>query len=109
LPQVRHGILATVTRADFSDPQLLGHLKDWVRMGVFQIGGALYLNPALGLGFRDRLIVTYQDGGTASVDIPRDFQPLKVKTARLTPQPAPKPKTPPVSLFGRLLADGDDE
>jgi len=109
LPQVRHGRLVTVIRADLADPQLLARFKDWVRMDEFQIGGALYLNPELRLGFRDRLLVTYQDGTCASVDIPRDFHPLKEKAARLTPTAPVAPKPPPVSLLDRLLDEGDDE
>lgn len=109
LPQVRHGRLVTVIRADLADPQLLIRFKDWVRSDEFQIGGALYLNPALGLGFRDRLIATYADGVCVSVDIPKNFQSLKAKAARLTPPAPVAPKPPPVSLLDRLLEEGDDE
>ena len=107
LPSGRHGRLWAVMRADLADPHLLARFRDWFRFDEFQMGGALYLNPALGLGFRDRLTVTYADGVCASVDIPRVFKPTR---QTLITAPAPlAPKPPPVPLLIRLLLEDDDE
>lgn len=106
LPQ-RRGRITTVQRASVRNPDPLGRLRDWVKLDDFQMGGVLYLNPALGLVYRDRLIVTYSVGGSKPdvrlpVEIPRDFVSRKAKVAR-QPPPA-KPKGPP-TLFDHLLDD----
>jgi hypothetical protein len=103
LPQGRHGRLTAISIAFWGGNRQLIRFKDWVRIDEFQIGGALYLNPGLGLGFRDRLLVTYADGACSSVDVPRS-------KAATVPAPVPQePLPPPVSLLNRLLDDEGDE
>ena len=101
MPSGRHDRLLTVLR----DGELLIRFKDWFRVDEFQMGGLLYLNPALGMGFRDRLTVTYADGVSASVNIPKVFRPASALPAPVVVVPKP----PPVSLLDRLLLEGDDE
>lgn len=86
---------------------------DWVKLDDFQIGGALYLNPALNLGFGDRLVAVYEDPSgdviAVPIDIPRNFTPLperrQVVSEVVPPAPVvelgPEPKTTPM-LFARL-------
>jgi len=92
----------------------LTRLQDWVKLDDFQIGGALYLNPELRLGYGDRLTVVYlgsRDRRTArSVEIPRHFSPLPTRhpTAGAPTAGAPSGAAlaaPKSSTLFRLLKD----
>lgn len=106
LPSKRLGRLKSVHKGY----QTLVPLVDWVKIDDFQIGGLIYLNPALNLGFGDRLIVCYVNRPDsrevrASVDIPRMFKPMAAKlqakkTAIVEPTPEP-------TVYSRLMDDDD--
>ena len=65
----------------------LQRFADWLKLDDLQVGGALYLNPTLGLGFGDRLTATYQHLGgrleRVPVAVPRHFRPMAVKLQEL--------------------------
>lgn len=74
--------------------------QDWLKLDEFQIGGSLLLNPALSLGFGDRLIVVHTFYGSntvtrSPVSIPRNFSSLAYKTQVLQAQIAATPPPPP--------------
>ena len=96
----------------------LAYLEHWVKMGEFQMGGGVLLNPALGLIYGDRLIAEYSHPRTHrrqafAVDIPRHFRPIEKKiegleaaAAKQIPKVQPKPEGPP-TLYDHLRDDDD--
>jgi hypothetical protein len=99
------GRLREVLVASLQGERPLRRFSDWMKLDEFQLGGALYLNPELGLGYRDRLILSF-DNGRFPTDIPRDFQSLRVKQARLpSPTTAAAAKKGGPDLFDHLLDD----
>jgi hypothetical protein len=89
--------------------QPLAWLVDWVKVDPFQMGGALFVNSTLGLGFRDRLTLTNNGGRSFPVNIPRGFlsssqrRPSRGPQQSTTAQPAPKIG----NLYSHLLTDDD--
>lgn len=93
-----------------SPSRTLAKLAEWLKVDEFQIGGALYLNPSLNLGYRDRLIAVYRlpDGRTQTfpIEIPRNFVAAKVKEERRAAASVPPPREQ--TLFEKLLEDDED-
>jgi len=86
LPRIGHVI--QVRKAD-AKSTLLVWLKDWVKIDNFQMGGALFLNPELRLGYGDRLVLDHDVYGYKTqfpVDLPRDFLSFEQKRAKETEQ-----------------------
>lgn len=93
----------------------LVRFQDWVKIDEFQMGGLLFLNPALNLGFRDRLVAVYSLAGNSRtlrvpVDLPRDFSSLEQKMVRFNAQPPPPPPQPPArpTIYDAVLSDDDE-
>lgn len=68
---------------NWGSPTALIKLQDWVKLDDFQIGGALYLNPQLNLGYGDRLVGMFLDSlgrrAVLPINIPKNFRPLANK------------------------------
>ncbi len=80
----------------------LTRLTDWVKADDLQQGGALFLNPALRLVYRDRLIALYEDR-RLPIEIPRDFRPVAQKIPIRKAQ-SERPK----SLYDHVMDDDDE-
>lgn len=98
----KKGSLIRVERASPRGAIPLAWLLDWVKISEFQMGGALFLNPKLKLGFRDRLLCqnNYGHNRQYPVEIPRDFQPLSKKIVKVAQKTT-------ANLFDHLLDDKD--
>lgn len=90
-------------------------LQDWMKLDEFQIGGSLLLNPALALGFGDRLVAVYAFFGSDRITsypitIPRNFASLNTKTQAQHLQQVSAPPVPvvPPNMFD-LITGEDDE
>lgn len=109
LPSKRLGRLVSVS----TPTRVLGKLTEWLKLDEFQIGGCLYLNPSLNLGYRDRLVAAYRNptGKLVSVpiEIPRNFVSATVKEeqARKAALPLPSPPREP-TIYDRILEDSDE-
>ncbi len=88
---------------------VLQRFAQWVKLDDFQIGGALYLNPELNLGYSDRLTAFFSGPRgliALPVEIPRNFVPLPMRHAS-APTTGETPAVPTASrptpgLFARL-------
>lgn len=110
LPQRGHGRLLSLLLASLSGDTPLIPLVDWVKIDDRQIGGAIFLNPDLGLRYRDRLIVVYEVGmghlpQRLPLDIPRNFLPLPQKI-RPENKPLAQEDGPP-DLYSYLKDDDE--
>ena len=101
IPHKLQGRLLKVERASFPQNVPLVRFVDWVKMDELQIGGSLFLSPALKLGYRDRLVAVYEKG-RLPIEIPRLYSPVAAKL----PAPVAAPHGPP-TLFDHLLDDDE--
>lgn len=105
LPQ-RAAKVVRVELASIRRPQELRRFHDWVKFDEYQIGGALYLNPQLRLVFRDRLILTHDDGQRWPLEIPRDFKPYPARAAAQRARQLVGKQGDP-TVFDHLLKDDE--
>jgi len=101
----RKGRLLEVHRPSSGGVVILKWLLDWAKIDEFQIGGTLYLNPELRLGFGDQLILRYQvftREVNFPIKVPRDFQPMSQK--RIVRE-RPPPERTSANLYDHLLED----
>jgi hypothetical protein len=90
-------------------------IRDWVKLDPFQIGGLVYLNPELSLGFRDRLTAVFRvrargQNISAPFEIPRFFESYttrQVRQAQKVEVALEQKRTP--ALYNALIDDQDDE
>lgn len=94
------GRLTEVRTASLQGETPLRRFSDWIKLDEFQIGGALFLNPELRLSYRDRIIAVHETS-RVPVDIPREYESMRVKMSR---RPETKPAGPP-DLFSHLMDD----
>lgn len=95
-----------------SPSRTLVRLEEWLKLDEFQMGGALYFNPSLGLRYRDRLVGVFQSASgkayTVPLNIPIDFLSLASRQAKLEAARVVKTvKTGPKTLFDFMLEDDD--
>ena len=95
---VRKGVLKSIRFGT----QELEKWHHWVKMDAWQMGGSLYLNPSLNLGYRDRLTLVGRNDRAFHVDVPRNFVPIGQQLATKRPEIIP-PKDP--NLFDHLMDD----
>jgi len=104
-PKRTLGRLVSVLRPTRDREVLLQPLIDWVIQDTRQIGGSIFLNPALRLRIGEVLVAVYEKG-RMNIDIHRNFGTTRERVARATPPPDLGPRT----SYDRLLeSDFDDE
>lgn len=104
-PKRSLGRLVSVSRTTRAQEVLLQPLIDWVVQDTRQIGGTIFLSPALRLRVGEVLVAAYEKG-RMNIDIPRNFGTTQERVARATPPPDLGPRT----SYDRLLeSDFDDE
>lgn len=94
---------------------MLTRFQDWVRVDEFQLGGQLLLNPALNLGYGDRITAVFSILGSrirvdhSPIDIPRHFSSMTSKIARLNAPPPKEPEPPQLTptFYDALTAEDD--
>lgn len=89
-------------------------IQDWVKLDPFQIGGLVYINPALSLGFKDRLTAIFRvrsNGVRVSkpFEIPRFFESFSNKQARHVQKVVVQPEPVRPSLYTVITDKDDDE
>lgn len=78
-------------------------VTDWVLAEPLRFGGALFLNPSLGLKHGDILQVQYEKGA-ANVGVSPTFGTIERRKALAV---APKVKRGPATSYDRLLSDDE--
>lgn len=86
--------------------RVLAPFVDWVRPDSYQMGGALFLNPALQLGLGHVIVAEYQKGKRVTIRVPKNFGTSVERVAKNTPSPVEEVRT----AYDRLLSgDFDDD
>lgn len=86
------------------DPGILQAFYDWVVSDSLQVGGAVFLNPAIGLRIGDVLVAVYEKG-RARVSVTAEFGTARQRQANAAPKDIQKR-----SAYDRLLkGDFDDD
>lgn len=101
MPKARSGLLRAIHLPRLGEGPLAVFV-DWVRPDNLQIGGSVFFNPALQLGWGDALVFVY-DKSKFSVRVPRGFGTQVQRIEKAAPTPPPEPKT-----TMELLLEDDD-
>lgn len=103
----RPGVSRLMELQSCASGSLLVRLRDWVKLDDFQLGGALYLNPELNLGFGDRLAGMFVDPMgrrvVLPINIPKNFQVFVNKVPVSVEPTVQEPVVP--ALFARLKGE----
>ena len=100
----RHGRMGDVFLPEGETRRCLIPFYDWIRIDPLQIGGALFLNPALGIGNGHILLIKCQRG-ELNIRIPKSFGSTNQRMERAAAEAMAAPRT----VYDRLLGDDFDE
>jgi hypothetical protein len=97
--------LGSIRRVE-SDGIELNPLEHWVKLD-YGFSGPLYLNPELGLGFRDRLVVESDRNTRYPINVPRDFSSNSDRMKRAKENKKRAEAKRPKGIFD-IIKNGDD-
>ena len=102
--------IKTISRIVNHAPLPITRATDWVPSDPTRPGGALFLNPSLGLKTAETLLIEWEAGMSTSIRIPSGFATMFAKVARAE---AARAKPVESTAYDALLRDdkfgGDDE